>query len=551
MLKTLKIKNYALIKKVELDFSKQMTVITGETGAGKSIMLGALSLVMGKRADLNSLHDKEKKCIVEAEFKLKDTRLKPFFDENDLDFEQHTVIRRELLPSGKSRAFVNDTPVNLKVLAQLASFLIDLHQQFDTLDIHQVDFHIQVIDALADNGKLMEQYQASYQTYIQLQRTKQTLIQEQETSLKEKDFISFQLSELLNAEIIEEEQEELEQELKLMEHAGTIKQTLGGLYNQILEGEHALLGQMDTIRSRFQQVESLTTDLQKLGERIDSMYFEMQEIGSELEQMADRTDIDGHRMQEVQDRLDVLFKLQNKHFVSGSAALLSIQEDLQTKIDGFVSIDEELERVSSELQVINDSLVEQAHLLREKRHAVIPFFQGQVVGQLALLNMPYASFEVHMGALSHPGPSGLDSMEFKFNANKGGLLQSIKEVASGGELSRLTLVIKSLVASAIPLPTMIFDEIDTGISGDVALKMGRMLEQLAEEHQIVTITHSPQIGSKGKLHYFVYKEVGDNQTYSNIRKLNVDERVGALAVMLSQDPPSKSAIANAKELLAN
>ncbi len=551
MLKTLKIKNYALIKKVELDFSKQMTVITGETGAGKSIMLGALSLVMGKRADLNSLHDKEKKCIVEAEFKLQDTRLKPFFDEHDLDFEQHTVIRRELLPSGKSRAFVNDTPVNLKILAQLAGFLIDLHQQFDTLDIHQVDFHIQVIDALADNGKLMEQYQATYQTYIQLQRTKQALIQEQETSLKEKDFISFQLNELLNAEIIEVEQEELEQELKLLEHAGTIKQTLGDLYNQISEGEHALLDQMDTIRSRFQQVESLTSDLQKLGERIDSLYFEMQEIGSELEQMADRTDIDGHRMQEVQDRLDVLFKLQNKHFVSGSAALLSIQADLQTKIDGFVSVDEELERVSSELQVINDSLVEQAHQLRVKRHAVIPFFQGQVVDQLALLNMPYASFEVKMGALTQPGPSGLDSVEFKFNANKGGLLQSIKDVASGGELSRLTLVIKSLVASAIPLPTMIFDEIDTGISGDVALKMGRMLEQLAEEHQIVTITHSPQIGSKGKLHYFVYKEVGDNQTYSNIRKLNVDERVGVLAVMLSQDPPSKSAIANAKELLAN
>ena len=336
-----------------------------------------------------------------------------------------------------------------------------------------------------------------------------------------------------------------------MEHAGTIKQTLGGLYNEISEGEHALLGQMDTIRSRFQQVESLTNDLQKLGERIDSVYFEMQEIGSELEQMADRTDIDGHRMQEVQDRLDVLFKLQNKHFVSGSAALLSIQADLQAKIDGFVSVDEELERVSHELQVVLDSLVEQANQLREKRHAVVPFFQEQVVDQLALLNMPHASFEVHIGALNQPGPSGLDSVEFKFNANKGGLLQSIKDVASGGELSRLTLVIKSLVASAIPLPTMIFDEIDTGISGDVALKMGRMLEQLAEEHQIVTITHSPQIGSKGKLHYFVYKEVGDNQTYSNIRKLNVDERVGVLAVMLSQDPPSKSAIANAKELLAN
>ena len=551
MLRSLKIKNYALIRKVELDFSKGLTIITGETGAGKSIMLGALGLIMGKRADSKSLFDKEKKCVIEAEFKLKDERLKPFFQEQEMDFERHTVVRRELHPSGKSRSFVNDSPVTLKQLSALSALLIDLHQQFDTLDIHQVDFHVQVVDALADNKDLMRSYITKYRSYQSLLKERVRLIALQEASLKEKDFVSFQLNELLEAGLDPGEQQGLEGELRMLENAGEIKQTLGGIYEQLANSEISVLSQMEALKVAMGPVSKLSPSLESLGERFQSLYFELQEISTDFEQVAESTDIDKQRLQEVRERLDVLYKLQNKHFVASDTDLLDIQKGLQDKLDAFVSMDDDLEKVQSSIIQLREELVLNSETLRKKRNAVIPNFEARVKQQLGLLSMEHATFEVRMSVFDEPGPSGMDGMEFMFNANRGGELQSIKDVASGGELARLTLVIKSLVASAIPLPTMIFDEIDTGISGDVALKMGNMLETLAQEHQIVTITHSPQIGAKGKLHYFVYKEVGENQTYSNIRKLNVDERVEVLAVMLSQDPPSDSAIENAKELLAN
>jgi len=551
MLKSLKIKNYALIKKVELDFSKEMTVITGETGAGKSIILGALGLILGKRADSKSLFNKEKKCVVEASFLLKNEYLKSFFKSHELDYEEETIIRRELLPSGKSRSFINDSPVNLKTLGQLSAFLIDLHQQFDTLDIHQIDFHVQVVDAIADNKILMQTYLDQYKRYKMLSKRKEELEYAQAESLREKDFVMFQLKELLEANLESGEQQGLEKEIKILENAGDIKQTLSGIYGQLAEHEGALLGQMETLRVAMGPVRNLSEDLEGLSDRFNTIYFELQELSNDFERVAEGTDIDGERLSEIRERLDILYRLQNKHFVSDDKALLDVQEALQEKLNGFVNLDADLEEVLVELKQLRLELLKLSEELRKKRNEVIPAFEEQVRANLNQLSMQYARFEVRMNVLEEPGPSGMDIMEFFFNANKGGELKKIKDVASGGELSRLTLVIKSLVASAIPLPTMIFDEIDTGISGDVALKMGIMLERLASEHQIVSITHSPQIGSKGKLHYFVFKEVGENQTYSNIRKLNVDERVDVLAIMLSQDPPSKGAIENAKELLAN
>jgi DNA repair protein RecN (Recombination protein N) len=551
MLKSLKIKNYALIKKVELDFSKEMTVITGETGAGKSIILGALGLILGKRADSKSLFNKEKKCVVEASFLLKNEYLKSFFKSHELDYEEETIIRRELLPSGKSRSFINDSPVNLKTLGQLSAFLIDLHQQFDTLDIHQIDFHVQVVDAIADNKILMQTYLDQYKRYKMLSKRKEELEYAQAESLREKDFVMFQLKELLEANLESGEQQGLEKEIKILENAGDIKQTLSGIYGQLAEHEGALLGQMETLRVAMVPVRNLSEDLEGLSDRFNTIYFELQELSNDFERVAEGTDIDGERLSEIRERLDILYRLQNKHFVSDDKALLDVQEAFQEKLNGFVNLDADLEEVLVELKQLRLELLKLSEELRKKRNEVIPAFEDQVRANLNQLSMQYARFEVRMNVLEEPGPSGMDIMEFFFNANKGGELKKIKDVASGGELSRLTLVIKSLVASAIPLPTMIFDEIDTGISGDVALKMGIMLERLASEHQIVSITHSPQIGSKGKLHYFVFKEVGENQTYSNIRKLNVDERVDVLAIMLSQDPPSKGAIENAKELLAN
>ncbi len=549
MIKSLRIENFVLIESLEIKFSKGLTIITGETGAGKSILLGALGLIMGKRADTKSLYDESRKCIVESQFDISKYDLHDFFEENDIDFDEDLIIRREITPSGKSRAFVNDTPTNLKVLQSLSAALIDLHQQFDTLDIHDNSFQLQMIDALAGNKQLVRTYQQNFKTYQADKRILADLIERNNNSAKELEFIRFQLEEFEAAQLKAEEQDQLEEELSRLTHAEDIARTVGGAYQQLNESELAILSQLEEIGSALNQVSKYDPQVKELYTRFNSLLLELQDLSAEFESLAEEVEFDPQRIQVIQERLDLIYRLQNKHAVQTVTELLELQEELNKQEKAFTNLSVEIEALDKDIQLMEKELWKQAEALRERRQTVFSSFEEKVQGMLAELSMPYARFIVDLKPLDTVGPTGADDIRFLFAANKGSRLQQIKEVASGGELSRLALVTKSLVASAIPLPTLIFDEIDTGISGDVALKMGNILRRLSDEHQVVSITHSPQVASKADKHYFAYKAIKGERTITQVKVLKEDDRIRAIATMLSQDPPSSSAMENARELL--
>ena len=549
MIERLHIRNYAIIEELTIDFSKGLTIITGETGAGKSILLGALGLVMGRRADIKSLYNLDSKCTIEGFFNVEAYDLRSFFDEHDLDFDPQVVIRREITPSGKSRAFVNDTPVTLNVLQDLSSTLIDLHQQFDNLDIHKVSFQLRLLDALAENRPLLAQYQSLFSAYQQDQKQLKTLIARQQQSAKELEFLQFQLEEFNTAELVDGEQEELEEELSRLTNAEDIKRTLAASFQQLSESEVSVIGQMEELTQAIKSVSSYDRRIEGLYGRFSGLVEELRDVAQEFESIADETEHDPERTQEVQERLDMVYRLQNKHQVASVRELLEIQTDLQQQLDEIGDLSQEIERLQQSTQEQRQQLEAMAEELSTRRHSVVGGFENKVEQMLAQLSMQHAKLKVDISRTEDLEPTGFDEVNFLFAANKGGRLQLIKDVASGGELSRLTLVVKSLVAGAIPLPTLIFDEIDTGISGDVALKMGSILRQLSNEHQVVSITHSPQIASKANAHYFVYKKDKEDRTVTEVRPLEMEGRVYAIATMLSQDPPSESAINTAKELL--
>ncbi|MCI5081806.1 MAG: DNA repair protein RecN [Saprospiraceae bacterium] len=551
MIESLQIQNYALIETLEINFSKGLTIITGETGAGKSILLGALGLIMGNRADTKVLYHEDQKCFVEAVFDISKYDLKRFFKENDLDYEDELVIRREITPSGKTRAFVNDSPVNLKILQRLSSSLIDLHQQFDTLDIHNVSFQLRLLDALAGNKKVLEEYQKAFETYQRNRRQLNKLLSQTEQNAKERDFLQFQLEEFDKAELIAGEQEKLERELQRLTNAEDIKRQTLAAFQYLSESEQSVISQLEELGVQINQISKFDKNLDQLNDRFNGIIAELQDLSQEFETIAEETEYDEERIVEVQERLDLIYRLQAKHSVQTVNELLAIQEDISNRLTSINDDNERIEQLETEIADQEDKLRTKAAWLREKRQLVVPDFQKKVEKRLAKLAMEHAQLKIQFNELEELSPTGLDEIHFLFSANKGGRLQLIKDVASGGELSRLTLVTKSLVASAIPLPTLIFDEIDTGISGDVALKMGDILRKLSDQHQVVSITHSPQIASKADAHYFVYKQVKDDRTISNIRELEQEERIEAIAVMLSQSPPSKSALENARELLAS
>lgn len=549
MIKRLHIRNYAIIEHLDIDFAKGLTIITGETGAGKSILLGALGLIMGDRADTKSLYNQEEKCIIEGVFDLAAHDLRDFFAENDLDYETEVVVRRELTPSGKSRAFVNDSPVTLKVLQDLSSELIDLHQQFDTLDIYSHSFQLRMIDALAGNKEILLQYRNLYREYSGNQRKLAELLNRNEQSTKEMDFIQFQLEEFNKAELQAGEQESLEEELTRLTHAEDIKRTLGLAFDALTENEQSIVGQMQSLGNALVTIGKYAPKLAEYSDRFANMIFELREMSNEFEKVADQTDYDPERILEAQQRLDLIYRLQKKHTVATVDELLAIQTNLEQQLAGFADLGNEISSLRSTISTQEEQLFRWADDLGDRRQAVIPGYEQKVVDMLAQLAMPYAQFKIESRKLEQLNPTGLDEVQFLFAANRGSRLQQIKDVASGGEMSRLALVTKSLVASAIPLPTLIFDEIDSGISGDVALKMGNILRNLSNEHQVVTITHSPQVASKADRHYFVFKVDKPDRTITNVRMLSDDDRVRAIAVMLSQNPPSDSALVNARELL--
>lgn len=549
MIQRLSIKNYAIIEQLEIDFSRGLTIITGETGAGKSILLGALGLIMGKRADTKTLYNEAQKCIIEGSFDVEAYDLQHFFAENDLDYESVLIVRREISPSGKSRAFVNDTPVNLKVLQQLSASLIDLHQQFDTLDLNEVSFQLKMLDALAGNKSLLQDYLREYRQYQAFLRKQKELEEQNRTAATESEFVAFQLKELEEANLQEGEQEELETELNRLNNAEGIKKALGGAYHALEESEPSILSQLEAIQLEIQAFQSVDDVLKTIYERLESVHIELQDLSRELEGVAEDVEYDPQRIEEVQSRLDQLYRLQKKHYVNTIEELLELQRELQQKAESFDSLDEELAQLKKQIDRQEAALIELAKKLSERRKSVVKTFEEKVQERLALLAMPHAQLNIDFRVLKDLGPSGWDEVHFLFAANKGSRPQEIKDVASGGELSRLALVTKSLVASAIPLPTLIFDEIDSGISGDVALKMGNILRKLSDEHQVVCITHSPQIAAKADGHLFVYKEVKADRTVTRVKSLEPEDRIYAIATMLSQDPPSDSAMENARELI--
>ncbi len=549
MIKSLQIKNYAIIESLEVNFSEGLTIITGETGAGKSILLGALGLIMGNRADTKSLYNEEEKCVVEAQFDIKSYDLKTFFQDNDIEYDDDTVIRREITPSGKSRAFINDSPVNLNVLQQLSGALLDLHQQFDTLDIHNVSFQLRMIDALADNKRLVAGYEEEYRQYIADKRRLENLIHRNEASAKEVEFLQFQLEEFNKAELVEGEQERLEQEIAVLSNAEEIKRTMSAAFQYLSENEQSLVSQMEELSIRLHQVSKYEQRMQRLSERYDGLVEELKDIASEFEEIAEQTEYDPERILEIQARLDLIYRLQNKHRVASVKELIAIQENLQQQLGDFGDLSTEIETLRKRIAEQEAHLLEVAQMLSERRQLVVPDFENKVKEMLTQLSMEHAVLKVDMRKLEAIGPTGLDELNFLFAANKGSRLQMIKDVASGGELARLTLVTKSLVASAIPLPTLIFDEIDVGVSGDVALRMGNILRKLSNQHQVVTITHSPQVASKADAHYFAYKVEKEERVVTKVKALSKDERIRAIATMLSQNPPSEAAIENARQLI--
>ena len=549
MIKHLSIRNYAIIESLELDFSNGLTIITGETGAGKSILMGALGLIMGKRSDTKSLYEKDKKCIVEGTFSIAKYHLEPFFESFDLDYENEMVIRRELTPAGKSRAFINDTPVNLKVLKQLTDSLIDLHQQFDTLDIHEVSFQLRMIDALAGNQKSLNDYQKKFILYRTTQKELNTLKNKTAEAKREKEFIQFQLEEFEKAGLVAGEQLKMEDELKQMNNAELIKRTLTKAFNTIVDDEPSLVGKMNEIYNSIQQIEAFVPSLSTQSERFNGLILEMEDIANEFLQISEKTDYSSAQIEIYNEKLDLIYKLLNKHNVREDHELVEIENNLVVQLQGYEDLGSQIEKLEASLVQQKNKLSSIALTLSKTRKKVIPKFEKDVHQLLSSLSMENAKLVIDISSTEDLTKTGQDSIEYLFCANKGGIPLPIKDVASGGELSRLTLCTKSLVASAIPLPTLIFDEIDAGVSGEVALKMGKILRNLSNQHQVVCITHSPQIASKADTHYYAYKKDAVGRTITKVKALDQTERIRAIATMLSTNPPSDSAIENAKELL--
>lgn len=551
MLQQLKINNYALIDNLEITFGKGLNILTGETGAGKSIILGALSLILGQRAESRYFFNQQKKCIIEGIFQIGEFHIKAFFEENDLDYASETVLRREISADGKSRAFVNDTPVNLNTLKQLGERLIDIHSQHATQEINDVAFQLLVVDSVAQHADLLSEYQSAFKSY---KRSTAKLKQLQEASDKAKaelDYHQFQYDELEKANLVADEQEQLEQELYALNNAGDIKRNLLGAYHLMHEGETAAMVQLREAGHYLSSLEKYNPAIHELNQRLSSSIIELKDIAAEIDSLEQRTFINEERVAEINERLSLIYSLQKKHRVNTNAELLQIQRDLSDKIQQVLFGDEEIEALQLHINNENSILQHLATQLSANRTKAIPVIEKQVQQTLAEMGMGNATLKIEnsIAANADFDQNGVDHIRFLFSANKGYALAEMSKVASGGELSRLMLSIKSLIASNTALPTIIFDEIDTGVSGEVANKVGQVMEHLAQNLQVITITHLPQIASKGDSHYFIYKDDSSSTTYTRIKPLNETERVVEIAKMLSGDNPGESALQNAKELL--
>ena len=552
MLQRLTINNYAIIEKLEIDYSKKLNIITGETGAGKSIIVGALGLILGERADSSVLVNKEKKCIVEGAFYPDNkTAIKTFLKENELDAEDELVLRREIGTNGKSRAFINDTPVNLSQLQQLSSLLVDLHQQFDTLEIGESDFQREVIDALAGNSESLAIYQSVFHQWQRVNSEAEELKKQKLQFDKEADYNQFQYNELEEAGFKENELENIDVELKMLSNAEGIKGALNKVYFDLEERENPIVPQVKSLLNQLNAYQSFHPDLPALVQRLQSSQIELQDIADEVSRISDHINYDSEKIEQLNERLSTGYKLLKKHGVQTTNELLDIQKGLEDKLKAVLNIDEAIQQKEKESLRLKEEATKHAKQISDVRKQQVKPLEGKVNKLLSQVGMPNAKLKVDCRREDRLNQYGMDMIEFLFDANKSGMFQPVRKVASGGELSRLMLCIKSLVAQSIDLPTMIFDEIDTGISGEAAKQVGIILKDLAAKRQIICITHQPQIAGKADAHFFVYKEIIKDIVKTNIRQLAAEERITAIAKMLSGEKPTAAAMENAREMVAN
>lgn len=551
MLTSLSIQNYTLIERLQIDFQSGFSVITGETGAGKSMLLGALGLILGKRADLGSLKNKEEKCVIEASFAIAPYNLTEFFEALDLDYDPQTIIRREILPSGKSRAFVNDSPVTLQDLDELGMRLMDIHSQHQTRELSEEKYQFEVLDILAGCNDLVSEYQTNLKEYKSTKKALEKTQEQLDQQLKERDFDSFLLEELQAADLKVEEQIELEQELETLSNVEAIKEALAKFIFLADQDTTGIAAQISEAKHALNKISGVSSNYSDIYDRVSSLQIEFEDILSEVRSQSEAISEDPGQLQQITDRLQLLYNLQKKHRVASNQELITIQENLAQKVSSFDQLEQTIENLQKNLTQLEVKLDELALLLHQKREEAVVVFNDKVTSLLGELGMANAQFNIILTLGDRYFDNGKESLEFLFSANKGGQFGPLKKTASGGELSRIMLATKAVLAEYHRLPTIVFDEIDTGVSGEIAGKMAEIMQQMSSSRQVFSITHLPQIASKGARHYKVFKSVSQEDTVSDLKLLSNEERVLEIAEMLSGKNPSDSALAHARSLLSN
>lgn len=550
MLRSLYIQNYALIEKLDIGFDSGFSVITGETGAGKSIILGAIGLLLGQRADVKSIRKGASKCIIEARFDVSAYGMQPFFEANELEYEDECILRRELYASGKSRAFINDTPASLAQMKELGELLIDVHSQHQNLLLNKEGFQLNVLDLLAHDDAELAAYQKLYNDWRQARQDLEALVARAEQSRADEDYIRFQLEQLEEANLTDGEQEELEQEAEMLTHAEDIKAGLYRAGQALNADEGGVLEALKDCQNTMMGLRSVFAPAGELADRLDSVYIELKDISQEVSDKEEEVEFNPARLDEVNARLNLIYSLQQKHRVDTVKALLSLQENYALQLLAITSSDEDIARLEAQVKELFSQVTAQAQVLTEARTRAAREVERQMAARLVPLGMPNVRFQVEMGVRKEPGMHGADTVNFLFSANKNGVLQNISSVASGGEIARVMLSVKAMIAGAVKLPTIVFDEIDTGVSGEIADRMADIMQEMGDnDRQVISITHLPQIAARGRAHYKVYKEDNEVETSSHIRRLTDDERVEELAHMLSGATLTEAALNNARALL--
>jgi DNA repair protein RecN (Recombination protein N) len=551
MLQSLSIENYAIINSLEINFNKGLSTITGETGAGKSILLGALSLILGKRADTSILKDKTRKCIVESTFDIREYGFQDFFIENDIDYEDFTILRREISPNGKSRAFINDTPVNLNLLTETGIRFIDIHSQHQNLNLGNSQFQLKVIDSFSHNEELLKQYREVYDFYRKLLREYNELQEKSRQSQSDLDYFQYQYDQLDVARLKPGEQDELEQELEKLNHAEEIKNSLDSSSGMLGGHDNSILSQLKEVYTIINKIIKFFPGVTGYGKRLESAYIELKDIGNELEAIKEKIELEPGKLEYINERLDLIYSLEQKHKADNIKELLDIKESLRKKIDEVTSYESRLEELKQKRDDSEHKLNELALKLSQQRQESLKSIEKEVTLLLLDLGIPNGRFEIKHSTIADYTINGIDRVQFLFSANKNIELQDISKIASGGELSRLMLSIKSLLYDSSVLPTIIFDEIDMGVSGEIADKVGNIIKRMSAGMQIINITHLPQVASKGDYHYLVYKSDEGETTTAHIKLLSNEERHIEIARMLSGEELTEAAMQNARELLKN